>query len=75
MSAAELPKAAAKGDARTVKRLLHAGAPPNSKGAHGNTALHLAAAGGHAAVVKALLEGKATPDLHAADGKWQGGSA
>lgn len=68
MSAAELPRAAAKGDLRAVKRLLQAGVPPNTKGAHGNTGLHLAAAGGHAAVVRALLEGKASPDVHAADG-------
>lgn len=67
-SAAELPKAAAKGDLRTVKRLLAAGTPPNTKGAHGNTALHLAAGGGFAGVCRALLDAKASVNLHAADG-------
>ncbi|KAI7846002.1 hypothetical protein COHA_000543 [Chlorella ohadii] len=67
-SSAELLKAATKGDARTVKRLLQAGGLPNAKGAHGNTALHLAAAGGHTGCIKALLDSRATADVHAADG-------
>lgn len=38
-TAQELPKAAAKGDVKTVRRLLSGGTPPNTKGAHGATAL------------------------------------
>lgn len=54
---------------RTVKRLLSSGTPPNAKGAHGNTALHLAAAEGHVNIIKALLvDPKAGVNLHAADG-------
>lgn len=47
---------------------LQAGALPNAKGAHGNTALHQAAAGGHTACIKALIDSKAAVDVHAADG-------
>lgn len=45
-----------------------AGGLPNAKGAHGNTALHMAAAGGHTGCIKALLDTKASVDVHAADG-------
>lgn len=48
--------------------LPQAGGLPNAKGAHGNTALHLAAAGGHTGCIKALLDSRATADVHAADG-------
>lgn len=47
---------------------LQAGALPNAKGAHGNTALHQAAAVGHTACIRALLDSKASVDVHAADG-------
>lgn len=53
--------AAEENDARRVKELLETGAPPDTMGSDGHTALMLAAKHGYADVVKVLLEQKAAP--------------
>ena len=50
-----LPGAVHKGDRMLVRRLLRAGADPNTLGPHGHAALHAAAAGSHASIVRMLL--------------------
>jgi ankyrin repeat protein len=64
----ELTQSAAKGDLKMVRRLLAGGTPPNSKNAHGMTALHFAAAGGHIPVIVTLLNRGASVDAKAGDG-------
>ena len=54
--------AANRGDAAAVRQLLAAGADPAARGAHGETALHLAAVGGSVEIVRCLLDAGAGID-------------
>eukprot|EP00752_Nemacystus_decipiens_P009720 g8680.t1 len=58
-----LQRAALKGHRRVVVTLLQLGASPNSKDAHGDTALHVAAQAGHAPIVETLLSKGAEKDV------------
>ena len=59
----ELIKAANRGDAAAVQRLLAGGADPNSQDTAGWTALRYAAAKGHGAVVQHLVASGADPNV------------
>ncbi|MFW6189239.1 MAG: ankyrin repeat domain-containing protein [Planctomycetota bacterium] len=64
-----LIRAAARGEAATVRQLLEQGADPAAVTVkRGETALHRAAAEGHLEVVKALLEAGADPEAVDTDG-------
>jgi ankyrin repeat protein len=58
-----LPGAVHKGDRLLVRRLLRAGADPNTLGPHGHAALHAAAVSGNAAMIRLLLSHGAQLDL------------
>jgi ankyrin repeat protein len=60
--------AAAANDWEGVKKLLEAGAPPDTYGRDGNTALMIACKEGDADVVRVLLEHKANPLLRPKNG-------
>ena len=64
-----LMKAADRGNAAEVQRLLAAGADVNAKDFDGETALMVAADDGHAAVVKLLLAAGADVNEHDEDGE------
>jgi len=51
-----LREAIVAGDAGEVKKLLHGGVDPNTRGPRGATCLHVAAYLGHVEVVRLLLE-------------------
>ena len=59
---AALVRAASRGDADEVRRLLDAGVDPNSADGSGRTAVTHAAYGGHAAVVRLLVDAGADLD-------------
>jgi uncharacterized protein len=59
---AELLRAAQRGDAQAVKRLLTAGASPDAHDDRGRTALTMAAIGDHVAAAELLVAAGANPD-------------
>jgi ankyrin repeat protein len=62
-----LPGAVHKGDRTLVRRLLRAGADPNTMGPHGHAALHAAAVYGNTAMIRLLLSHGARLDLKDAE--------
>jgi ankyrin repeat protein len=65
----ELHRAAKKGDAKKIKKLLDLGVDVNYEGSSGCTALHLATDCGHEAVVRVLLENGADPSAKSSEGR------
>lgn len=65
----ELHRAAKKGDAKKIKKLLDAGVDINYEGSSGCTALHLATDCGHEAVVRVLLNNGADPMAKSSEGR------
>jgi ankyrin repeat protein len=59
---AGLHRAAARGDAAEITRLLAQGADPNARDANGRTPLHVAVFGSHAEAARALVRGGAHPN-------------
>jgi hypothetical protein len=55
--------AALNGNHQAVEQLLRAGAHPNARTAHNNTAMHLAAMHGFEDIVRELLEHRADPHV------------
>lgn len=68
LRAADLPDAAARGDADAVARLLELGLPVDGRDAHGATALIRAAGAGHARLIVQLLDAGADAALVANGG-------
>ncbi|MGQ0677347.1 MAG: ankyrin repeat domain-containing protein, partial [Rhodospirillales bacterium] len=56
-----LHRAAARGDAGEIARLLAGGADANARDGRGRSALHVAIFGGHADAARALVRGGADP--------------
>ena len=65
----ELHRAAKKGDAKKIKKLLDLGVDINYEGSSGCTALHLATDCGHEAVVRVLLNNRADPKAKSTEGR------
>jgi ankyrin repeat protein len=65
----ELHRAAKKGDAKKIKKLLDVGVDINYEGSSGCTALHLATDCGHEAVVRVLLNDGADPMAKTSEGR------
>jgi ankyrin repeat protein len=65
----ELHRAAKKGDAKKIKKLLDAGVDINYEGSSGCTAMHLATDCGHEAVVRVLLTNGADPRAKSSEGR------
>jgi ankyrin repeat protein len=65
----ELHRAAKKGDAKKIKKLLDVGVDINYEGSSGCTALHLATDCGHEAVVRVLLSNGADPMAKSSEGR------
>jgi ankyrin repeat protein len=57
-----LHRAAVRGDAAEIARLLAGGADPNARDGHGRTPLHVAVFGAHAEAARALVQGGAQPN-------------
>ncbi|MGQ0569258.1 MAG: ankyrin repeat domain-containing protein [Armatimonadota bacterium] len=58
-----LHRAAARGDAADITRLLLQGADPNATDGNGRTPLHVAVFGSHAEAARALVRGGAQPNV------------
>lgn len=61
-NATALHRAAARGDAVEITRLLAQGADPNARDGNGRTPLHVAVFGSHAEAARALVQGGAQPN-------------